>query len=173
MKQKSRYRELIICCAFLLLSTLALAQIPRQSSSPKALKKYNEAILALEDNRSADGIALLANVLQIDSNFIDAYLSLAGAYGNTKQYKKAVIVYDRARSKDSLYFTPYLLPYSINLAGLGQFDKALEAINTFLTLSDLSGRSLKAAQYRKKHMNLQLALRKKIKTLAMFLRQKI
>jgi outer membrane protein OmpA-like peptidoglycan-associated protein/tetratricopeptide (TPR) repeat protein len=166
MKQKSRYRELIICCAFLLLSTLALAQISRQSSSPKALKKYNEAILALEDNRSADGIALLANVLQIDSNFIDAYLSLAGAYGNTKQYKKAVIVYDRARSKDSLYFTPYLLPYSINLAGLGQFDKALEAINTFLTLSDLSGRSSKAAQYRKKTYEFAVSASEKNKNVA-------
>ena len=119
MKQKSWYRALIICCAFLLWSSFALAQTPRQSSNPKALKKYNEALLALEDNRSADGIALLANVLQIDSNFIDAYLSLAGAYGNVKQYKKAVIVYERARLKDSMYFTPYLLPYSINLAGLG------------------------------------------------------
>ena len=150
MKQKSRFRGLIFCCAFVVISTFAFAQTPRQSTNPKALKKYNEAILALEDNRSADGIALLANVLQIDSNYIDAYLSLAGAYGNTKQYKKAIIVYERARLKDSIYFTPYLLPYAINLAGLGQFEKALAAIRDFLTLDGLSGRSLKAAQYRKK-----------------------
>jgi outer membrane protein OmpA-like peptidoglycan-associated protein/tetratricopeptide (TPR) repeat protein len=154
MKQKSivvgSIWGLFFCCAFVFISPFAHAQTPRQSSSPKALKKYNEAILALEDNRSADGITLLANVLQIDSNFIDAYLSLAGAYGNVKHYKKAVTVYERARLKDSVYFIPYLLPYSINLAGLGQFDKALTAINQFLTLSDLSGRSLKAAQYRKK-----------------------
>ena len=163
MKQKSWNRALLICCAYLLWSSLALAQTPRQSSNPKALKKYNEALLALEDNRSADGIALLANVLQIDSNFIDAYLSLAGAYGNTKQYKKAVIVYERARLKDSIYFTPYLLPYSINLAGLGQFDKALDAINIFLTLSDLSGRSLKAAQYRKKTYEFALSAAQKNK----------
>ena len=83
MKQKSRFRQLIICCAFLLLSTLSFAQTPPQSNNPKALKKYNEALVALEDNRSADGIALLGNALQIDSNFIDAYLSLAGALGNT------------------------------------------------------------------------------------------
>ncbi len=150
MKQKTRYRELIMCGAFLLLSTLTLAQIPRQSDNPKALKKYNEALVALEDNRNAEGIALLGNALQIDSNFIDAYLSLAGALGNTKQYKKAVTVYQRARLKDSIYFTPYLLPYAINLAGLGQFEEALAAINQFLTLEGLSGRSLKAAQYRKK-----------------------
>ena len=154
MKQKSivvgSIWGLFFCCAFVFISAFAHAQTPRQSTNPKALKKYNEAILALEDNRSAEGITLLANVLQIDSNFIDAYLSLAGAYGNVKQYKKAVTVYERARLKDSVYFIPYLLPYSINLAGLGQFDKALTAINQFLTLSDLSGRSLKAAQYRKK-----------------------
>jgi outer membrane protein OmpA-like peptidoglycan-associated protein/tetratricopeptide (TPR) repeat protein len=157
MKQKSRCRGLIISCAFVLISTLAFAQTPRQSSNPKALKKYNEALVALEDNQNAAGIALLANVLQIDSNFIDAYLSLAGAYGNSKQYKKAVIVYERARLKDSIYFTPYLLPYSINLAGLGQFDKALAAVRDFLTLDGLSGRSLKAAQYRKKTYEFALS----------------
>jgi outer membrane protein OmpA-like peptidoglycan-associated protein/tetratricopeptide (TPR) repeat protein len=150
MKQKSRFRGLIFCGAFVLISSFAFAQTPRQSSNPKALKKYNEALVALEDNRSAEGISLLGNALQIDSNFIDAYLSLAGALGNTKQYKKAVTVYERARLKDSIYFTPYLLPYSINLAGLGQFEEALAAIKRFLTLTDLSGRSLKAAQYRKK-----------------------
>ena len=150
MKQKSRFRGLIFCGAFVLISTFAFAQTPRQSSNPKALKKYNEALVALEDNRNAEGIALLGNALQIDSNFIDAYLSLAGALGNTKQYKKAVTVYDRARLKDSIYFTPYLLPYAINLAGLGQFEEALTAIRNFLTLDGLSGRSIKAAQYRKK-----------------------
>jgi outer membrane protein OmpA-like peptidoglycan-associated protein/tetratricopeptide (TPR) repeat protein len=150
MKQKSRFRGLIFCGAFVLMSTFAFAQTPRQSSNPKALKKYNEALVALEDNRSAEGIALLGSALQIDSNFIDAYLSLAGALGNTKQYKKAVTVYERARLKDSIYFTPYLLPYAINLAGLGQFEEALTAIRNFLTLDGLSGRSIKAAQYRKK-----------------------
>jgi outer membrane protein OmpA-like peptidoglycan-associated protein/tetratricopeptide (TPR) repeat protein len=150
MKQKSRFRGLIFCGAFVLMSTFAFAQTPRQSSNPKALKKYNEALVALEDNRSAEGIALLGSALQIDSNFIDAYLSLAGALGNSKQYKKAVTVYERARLKDSIYFTPYLLPYAINLAGLGQFEEALAAIRNFLTLDGLSGRSIKAAQYRKK-----------------------
>jgi outer membrane protein OmpA-like peptidoglycan-associated protein/tetratricopeptide (TPR) repeat protein len=150
MKQKSRFRGLIFCGAFVLISTLAFAQTPRQSTNQKALKKYNEALVALEDNRSAEGIALLGTALKIDSNFIDAYLSLAGALGNTKQYKKAVTVYDLARLKDSNYFTPYELPFAINLAGLGQFEEALAAIKRFLTLTDLSGRSLKAAQYRKK-----------------------
>jgi tetratricopeptide (TPR) repeat protein len=173
MKQKSRFRGLIFCGAFVLISTFAFAQTPRQSNNPKALKKYNEALVALEDNRSAEGIALLGNALQIDSNFIDAYLSLAGALGNTKQYKKAVTVYERARLKDSIYFTPYELPFAINLAGLGQFEEALSAIKKFLTLSDLSGRSLKAAQYRKKRLNLLLVLPKKIKTRPMFLHQKI
>jgi outer membrane protein OmpA-like peptidoglycan-associated protein len=163
MKQKSRFRGLIFCGAFVFISTFAFAQTPRQSSNPKALKKYNEALVALEDNRSAEGIALLGNALQIDSNFIDAYLSLAGALGNTKQYKKAITVYDRARLKDSTYFTPYLLPYAINLAGLGQFEEALTAIRNFLTLDGLSGRSIKAAQYRKKTLEFAVSSSQKNK----------
>ena len=163
MKQKSRFRGLIFCGAFVLISTFAFAQTPRQSTNQKALKKYNEALVALEDNRSAEGIALLGTALKIDSNFIDAYLSLAGALGNTKQYKKAVTVYDRARLKDSTYFTPYLLPYSINLAGLGQFEEALAAIHNFLTLDGLSGRSIKAAQYRKKTFEFALSTSQKNK----------
>ena len=131
MKQKNRFRQLIICCAFLLLSTLSFAQIPPQSNNPKALKKYNEALVALEDNRSTEGIALLGNALQIDSNFIDAYLSLAGALGNTKQYKKAVTVYERARLKGSNYFTPYELPFAINLAGLDNLKKHLQPSKGF------------------------------------------
>jgi len=166
MKQKSRCRGLIFCGAFVVISTFAFAQTPRQSSNPKALKKYNEALVALEDNRSAEGIALLGNALQIDSNFIDAYLSLAGALGNTKQYKKAVTVYERARLKDSIYFTPYLLPYSINLAGLGQFEEALTAIRDFLTLDGLSGRSLKAAQYRKKTFEFAVSAAQKNKNVS-------
>jgi len=158
-----RIWSLAICGAFILLSIVAFAQIPPQSNNPKALKKYNEALVALEDNRSAEGIALLGNALQIDSNFIDAYLSLAGALGNTKQYKKAVTVYERARLKDSIYFIPYSLPYSINLAGLGQFEEALAAINRFLKLEGLSGRSIKAAQYRKKTFEFALSEKQKNK----------
>ena len=166
MKQKSRYRGLIISCAFVLISSFAFAQTPRQSTNPKALKKYNEALVALEDNRSTEGIALLANVLQIDSNFIDAYLSLAGAYGNIKQYKKAIIVYERARLKDSIYFTPYLLPYAINLAGLGQFEKALaaavvEGINGTHQLSQVVRRTIGGwvgAKHRRRPMIVPLVI---------------
>jgi hypothetical protein len=43
-----------------------------------------------------------------------------------------------------------LLPYSIALAGNGNFTNALLAINNFLTIPTLNKQSIKAGQYRKK-----------------------
>ena len=41
------------------------------------------------------------------------------------------------------------MPYSINLAGLGQFNQALEAVNRFLAYPKNNTESIKAAAYRK------------------------
>ncbi|HRI21733.1 MAG TPA: OmpA family protein, partial [Panacibacter sp.] len=76
-------------------------------------------------------------------------LSLAGVYGELKNYTKSVQFYETARSKDTVYFQYYNLPYSINLAALGRFDEALTAVNRFLAIPNLSERSLKSAIYRK------------------------
>ena len=40
-------------------------------------------------------------------------------------------------------------PYSINLAGLGKFNDALNAVNNFLSIDNLNDKSRKSAEYRK------------------------
>ncbi len=44
----------------------------------------------------------------------------------------------------------YNLPYSINLAGKGDFEKALGAVNIFLTINNLNETSRKAGEYRQR-----------------------
>ncbi len=51
---------------------------------------------------------------------------------------------------DSSWFKDYNLPYSINLAAVGEFQKALAAVNDFLSIPNLNAQSLKAANYRRK-----------------------
>lgn len=51
---------------------------------------------------------------------------------------------------DSVYSKNYLLPYSISLAGTGNFSKALAAITEFLNISNLNKQSIQAGSYRKK-----------------------
>ncbi|MBS1627494.1 MAG: PD40 domain-containing protein [Bacteroidetes bacterium] len=116
----------------------------------KTVKLYETALVKLADGDIKNAIAILKECIEANENYIDAYLSLAGAYGELKNYSTAVSTYEIARNKDTTYFQPYLLPYSINLAGLGKFEEALNAVNQFLSIQGLNDRSLKAAAYRKR-----------------------
>jgi Tfp pilus assembly protein PilF len=68
---------------------------------------------------------MLDQAVALDKKYVDAYLSRAGIYGQIKNYTKAIENYELAFMLDSVYSHDYKLPYSINLAGLGEFEKAL------------------------------------------------
>jgi outer membrane protein OmpA-like peptidoglycan-associated protein/type II secretory pathway pseudopilin PulG len=74
----------------------------------------------------------------------------AYAIAQDGDFNKSILALKEARSMDSAWFKDYNLPYSINLAGNGQFQQALEAVNKFLTTPGLNEQSVKAGSYRKK-----------------------
>ncbi|TAG13564.1 MAG: flagellar motor protein MotB [Sphingobacteriia bacterium] len=115
----------------------------------KAVDIYEKAVVLLRNESLKEGVPLLLEAIKIDSNFVDAYLSLGGVFGQLKQYKRSILFYEIGKSKDSIYFKPYELPYSINLAGDGRFKDALDAVNRFLLNPKLNERSIKSAAYRK------------------------
>ncbi len=134
---------------FITCTAVARAQVYYpEKVSPKTVAVYEKALDLLKDGEIKEAMPLLAQCIKEDSNFVDAYLSLAGALGQVKKYQQSVALYEKARSKDSSYFVLYNLPYSINLAGLGKFEEALKAVQSFLTYPKLNERSIKSAQYR-------------------------
>jgi outer membrane protein OmpA-like peptidoglycan-associated protein/tetratricopeptide (TPR) repeat protein len=137
----------------LLLSCVCRAQVKSSYDPDKVNKKaaqlYSRALDLAQGDDFKSGIALLQQAVRIDATFEDAYLSMAGMYGELKNYQGAIDNYEKARAIDSVYFMDYNLPYSINLAGKGAFDQALAAVNVFLTVTDLNETSRKAGEYRK------------------------
>jgi outer membrane protein OmpA-like peptidoglycan-associated protein/tetratricopeptide (TPR) repeat protein len=137
----------------LLLSCVCRAQVKSSYDPDKVNKKaaqlYSRALDLAQGDDFKGGIALLQQAVRIDATFEDAYLSMAGMYGELKNYQGAIDNYEKARAIDSVYFMDYNLPYSINLAGKGAFDQALAAVNVFLTVTDLNETSRKAGEYRK------------------------
>ena len=131
------------------ISNFSLSQEIANTKNKKAADAYEKAMLQLRDGLIRDAIPLLGKAIEYDPNFVDAYLSLAGVYGELKNYTKSVELYEKARNFDTAYFKYYYLPYSINLAGLGKFDEALNAVNSFLAIPNLNDKSIKSAQYRK------------------------
>lgn len=116
----------------------------------KAKQLYTKAIQLTQDDRLKDAISALEESVSIDSHYADAFLSLGGMYGELKDYQKAVFNYEKARVVDSNYFKEYNLPYSIDLAGGGYFDKALLSIDAFLSIPDLNETSRKIGEYRRR-----------------------
>jgi outer membrane protein OmpA-like peptidoglycan-associated protein/tetratricopeptide (TPR) repeat protein len=115
----------------------------------KAAALNEEAYGAAQNGEYYLAIGKLKDAIVIEPKFVDAYLSMAGMYANLKNYDSSVINFEKSFSLDSVYAATFLLPYSISLAGTGQFEKALTAVNRFLENKTLNERSIKSANYRK------------------------
>ena len=142
-------QTLLLLCLFLSTQSVS-AQIDVSKINKKAVAAYNQALELAQNGQYPQSIAALQQAIQYDSKYIDAYLSLAGVYGQLKNHEQSVAAYEKAFPLDTAYTAEYKLPYAINLAGMGQFGKALETINTLLARPKLNPNTRKAAEYRKK-----------------------
>lgn len=135
----------------LLLSIQASGQwYDPQKVGKKAGAAYGRALELADEGKYVAAIAGMKESIRLDSNLVDAYLSLAGIYSSLKKYDSSVLHFHKALTLDSVYSREFLLPYSISLAGEGKFNEALGAIDSFLIIPTLNERSKKAGQYRRK-----------------------
>ncbi|HTE09895.1 MAG TPA: OmpA family protein, partial [Chitinophagaceae bacterium] len=141
-------------------ATVNAQQYDPEKVNKKAAALHSQGLQEATDGNLKEGIRLLQQAVQIDKGFLDAYLSIAGMYGELKDYDSAIINYEKARSIDSFYFKDYNLPYSINLAGKGWFEKALGAVNVFITIPNLNESSIKAASYRQRSYQFAIDYKK-------------
>jgi outer membrane protein OmpA-like peptidoglycan-associated protein/tetratricopeptide (TPR) repeat protein len=141
-------QSLFLLFASLLCVATARSQYDPDKVNKKAVQLYTKALQQAVDGDVPSGIATLQQAIAIDHNYEEAFISMAGMYGELKDYRKSVETYEQARAIDSNFFLDYNLPYSIDLAGVGDFEKALQAINAFLTVPNLNERSRKVGEYR-------------------------
>ncbi|MBS1919329.1 MAG: OmpA family protein [Bacteroidetes bacterium] len=145
--------RLILYFAFCILhfAFSSFAQYNPSKVKRKAVQLYNQALEKAADDNLALAENLFLQCIEIDNKYVDAYLSLAGVYGQMKNYQSSIEYYEKAFALDSDYTIEFKLSYSINLAGLGRFQDALNAINQFLDKKPpQNSTALKAAQYRKR-----------------------
>ncbi|MEO6547545.1 MAG: OmpA family protein [Ferruginibacter sp.] len=149
------YRHYTFCfCSIFLLILFNANYCSAQWYDPDKVNKkagdiYARAYEDAQDQRYDMAIAKINKAIELEPRFVDAFLSRAGIYANLKKYDSSVIDFEKASQLDPVYSTTYLLPYSISLAGLGQFQKALEAVNRFLQYDKLNSQSIRAGNYRK------------------------
>jgi tetratricopeptide (TPR) repeat protein len=144
-------RTLFLLTINLLFFVFGYAQRYDQAKINKQARTiYDLSLQRAEDGKYYEAIQMLDKAISLDGKFVDAYLSRAGLYGQLRNHAKAVSDYENAFRLDSTYAHDYKLPYSINMAGTGNFENALKAVDDFLLDKSLGEKSKKAADYRRK-----------------------
>ncbi len=149
----------------IVLSTLAFfftGFLCAQAYNPDAVNKkavfaYDKALEQLNTGELKQAIPLLNKAIELDARYEDAYLTLGSVYGELLQYQQSVDAYEKAKSIDSIYVKYQYINYATNLAGLGRFADALQAVNTFLAIPNLGEKSLRNGNYRKKCFEFALS----------------
>ena len=141
---------LAICVATFFLN-ICHAQYDPDKISKKAVQYYNQAMERVEDGNLASAAGLLLQAIETDKNYVEAYLSLASIYGKLKSYKSSIQYFEKAFELDSAYTLDFKLLYSVQLAGMGEFQRALDAVNELLSKKPPKNpTSLESAQKRQR-----------------------
>jgi len=146
--------------AFSIALTISFAQYDPSRINKKAVDSYNRGLELAQDGNFKEALRFLQDAVQRENNYVEAYLSIAGVYGQMKNREQSVAFYEKAFAIDSNYTSDFRLPYAINLAGLGRFDKAMQTIEALLSRPNLSPNTRKAAEYRKKTFQFALDFEK-------------
>lgn len=126
------------------------AQTDQSHINKQALALYKSAMQKAEGDAYTEAAADLEQAIQKDPKYIDAYLSLGGVYGELKKFDLSTATYEKAFALDSNYTSELRLPYAINLAGAGRFQKALNTIDALLSRPNMNPNTRKAAEFRRK-----------------------
>jgi outer membrane protein OmpA-like peptidoglycan-associated protein/tetratricopeptide (TPR) repeat protein len=108
------------------------SQYDPEKINKKAIALYNQAQERAVDENYASAAGLLLQAIEADKNYVDAYIGLASIYGKIKNYNSSIQYFEKAFLLDSNYTLDYKLTYASHLAGLGEFQKALAALNELL-----------------------------------------
>lgn len=103
----------------LLIANCLLGQYDPTKINKRTFSIYMQAMEKANGRDFKGAIDLLNQCISIEPNYVDAFLSLGGIYGQMKNYKTSTDNYEKAFAIDSNYTKEYQLPYSINLAGRG------------------------------------------------------
>ena len=141
----------ILFFVFLLFGEATKAQVNDATKvSKKAKKDYEQAMLKVDEGDYPSALLLLNKAINRSPTYLDAVLSKAGILSELKRYDESALAYEKAFVIDLDQSREYLFTYAIALAGNGDFKKALQALDRFIILPNLSASSIQAAKYRKK-----------------------
>jgi len=123
--------NLAFYCFFLFNFSFAQRYDPSKVDK-KAVALHNQAMERAEGDNFTLAAGLLVKAIETDNRYVDAYLALAVVYGKLKSFKSGIEYYEKAFAIDPDYTLEYKYGYANELAAMGEFEKALNAVNEVL-----------------------------------------
>ncbi|MEQ1553046.1 MAG: OmpA family protein [Ferruginibacter sp.] len=162
----NKYNKIYVT-AFIII-TFFLNQTKAQTYNPEKINKkattlFENAYQNAIDGNYQNSIVHLTNALKIDKNYIDAMLARADIFARMKNYNAAISDYEKAIFLDSVYTKLQLQPFAAALAGIGNFEKALQIIQKFLLLEKLPPTYKKLGESKKNNYEFALQYAQKNK----------
>jgi outer membrane protein OmpA-like peptidoglycan-associated protein/Tfp pilus assembly protein PilF/Tol biopolymer transport system component len=153
--------------AFLILFFLlgGIAQTHAQWYDPEKINKKAKAIYESAYDYATHGdylksIEAIGEAIKLEPKYVEAYLSRAGIFADLKNYQASADDFKKAFELDSIFSDTYAISYSISLAGIGNFEDAMNKINVFLSNPNLNEQAKKSGNYRRSTYQFALDYKK-------------
>ncbi len=119
----------VVCNHLLAQDSTSINKATISSKNKTAAQKlYDKAIIEL-DNKSFDkGIELLESAIQKDPELIEAYLTLFQVHLTTKQYQKAILVFEKIQIAEPDAAIPFIVKYATAHVSMGNYAKAFSIL---------------------------------------------
>jgi outer membrane protein OmpA-like peptidoglycan-associated protein/tetratricopeptide (TPR) repeat protein len=132
--------SLISILVFVLVSTSSFAQ-EFSTESKRAIKLYQTAESNFNLLNYKEAELDLTKAIEIDNNFLEAYMLLGDVYRSTKDFEKAVEVYGRVADKDVSKYPEALYFSGLSYFELVDYQKALARFKKFQRYEKEGGRA--------------------------------
>ncbi|HOW20462.1 MAG TPA: OmpA family protein [Tenuifilaceae bacterium] len=138
----------ILLLLILLLPMLLSAQSPKNLSTKnkRAVARYNEALAAYNRYNLDEAERLLKESIKIEHNFIEAYLVLTQVYSEKGEPEKAISSAEKAVSINNNFFPKTYFNLGVLNFSIGNYQKALEYFEKYLTYHETSGSMVELAR---------------------------
>lgn len=138
----------ILLLLIFLLPMLLSAQSPKNLSTKnkRAVARYNEALAAYNRYNLDEAERLLKESIKIEHNFIEAYLVLTQVYSEKGEPEKAISSAEKAVSINNNFFPKTYFNLGVLNFSIGNYQKALEYFEKYLTYHETSGSMVELAR---------------------------
>ncbi|HPH00992.1 MAG TPA: OmpA family protein [Tenuifilaceae bacterium] len=138
----------ILLLLIFLLPMLLSAQSPKNLSTKnkRAVARYNEALAAYNRYNLNEAERLLKESIKIEHNFIEAYLVLTQVYSEKGEPEKAISSAEKAVSINNNFFPKTYFNLGVLNFSIGNYQKALEYFEKYLTYHETSGSMVELAR---------------------------